>query len=120
MPLYLAAAVDLVEKHQEKRQETEGEGKATTPRRRKIPRQVWVREWLTSRQRVRSVVAGLNWRQEAPADFRATLMPSAEYKMQSKENDRCIKMLSWSPYMETFTAEIPRKGSANIFKNMLV
>ncbi|GFO31771.1 hypothetical protein PoB_005827600 [Plakobranchus ocellatus] len=61
-------------------------------------------------------VVGMNWRQEAPADFRATLMPPAEYKIHSKENDGYIKMMSWSPYMEAFTAEIPRKGSANILK----
>ncbi|GFN85915.1 hypothetical protein PoB_001242100 [Plakobranchus ocellatus] len=51
MPLYLAAAVALVEEHQENQQETEFEEKATTPRRRKILRQVWVREWLTRRQK---------------------------------------------------------------------
>ncbi|GFO33036.1 hypothetical protein PoB_005954100 [Plakobranchus ocellatus] len=66
------------------------------------------------------VVAGMNWRQEAPADFRANVKPPAEYKTHSKENDGCIKMLSWSPCVEAFTAEIPRKGSANIFKNMLL
>ncbi|GFN94150.1 hypothetical protein PoB_002065600 [Plakobranchus ocellatus] len=30
-------------------------------------------------------VAGMNWRQEAPADFRATLMPPAEHKNAVKE-----------------------------------
>ncbi|GFO20994.1 hypothetical protein PoB_004749900 [Plakobranchus ocellatus] len=39
-------------------------------------------------------VAGRNWRHEAAPDFRATLKPPAEYKIRSKENDRCIKMLS--------------------------
>ncbi|GFO09422.1 hypothetical protein PoB_003592700 [Plakobranchus ocellatus] len=66
------------------------------------------------------VVAGMNWRQEAPADFRANVKPPAEYKIHSKENDGCIKTLAWSPCMEAFTAEIPRKGGANIFKNMLL
>ncbi|GFO45501.1 hypothetical protein PoB_007200600 [Plakobranchus ocellatus] len=28
-------------------------------------------------------VAGMNWRQEAPADFRATLMPPSDYKIRS-------------------------------------